>query len=46
LANSGQLPGTFQAEVAPVLRQAIPDPDWPEPVTVIRRRHAREQAPA
>src|SRR5580698_9225175 len=34
----------FQAEVAPVLRKAIPDPDWREPVTVIRGRHAREQA--
>jgi hypothetical protein len=36
----------FQAEVAPVLRRTIPDPDWPEPVTVVRRRPARETAPA
>ena len=36
----------FQAEVAPVLRRTIPDPEWPDPVTVVRRRHARESAPA
>jgi alkanesulfonate monooxygenase SsuD/methylene tetrahydromethanopterin reductase-like flavin-dependent oxidoreductase (luciferase family) len=36
----------FQAEVAPALRRTIPDPEWPEPVTVIRRRHARDPAPA
>jgi alkanesulfonate monooxygenase SsuD/methylene tetrahydromethanopterin reductase-like flavin-dependent oxidoreductase (luciferase family) len=36
----------FQAEVAPVLRRTIPDPEWPDPVTVVRRRHARDPAPA
>jgi hypothetical protein len=36
----------FQAEVSPVLRRTIPDPDWPDPVVDIRRRHARETAPA
>jgi alkanesulfonate monooxygenase SsuD/methylene tetrahydromethanopterin reductase-like flavin-dependent oxidoreductase (luciferase family) len=36
----------FQAEVAPALRRAIPDPPWPDPVIDVRRRHARETAPA
>jgi alkanesulfonate monooxygenase SsuD/methylene tetrahydromethanopterin reductase-like flavin-dependent oxidoreductase (luciferase family) len=36
----------FQAEVAPQLRQVIPDPEWPDPVVPIRRRLAREPAPA
>jgi hypothetical protein len=36
----------FQAEVAPALRQTIPDPEWPEPVTVVRRRRSREPATA
>jgi alkanesulfonate monooxygenase SsuD/methylene tetrahydromethanopterin reductase-like flavin-dependent oxidoreductase (luciferase family) len=36
----------FQAEVAPALRQSIPDPEWPDPVAVIRRRHADEPASA
>ena len=36
----------FQAEVAPALRQAIPDPEWPAPVAGLRRRHARETASA
>ncbi len=36
----------FQAEVAPALRQAIPDPEWPGPVVDVRRRHARETTPA
>ena len=36
----------FQAEVAPVLRRTIPDPDWPAPVADVRRRPARETAPA
>lgn len=36
----------FQAEVAPVLRRTIPDPDWPGPVADVRRRPARETAPA
>ena len=36
----------FQAEVAPALRKTIPDPEWPDPVVGIRRRHAREHAPA
>jgi hypothetical protein len=43
LANSGQLPGTFTIYDG---YDDFLDPDWPEPVTVIRRRHAREQAPA
>jgi alkanesulfonate monooxygenase SsuD/methylene tetrahydromethanopterin reductase-like flavin-dependent oxidoreductase (luciferase family) len=30
----------FQAEVAPALRQAIPDPPWPAPVVPVRRRVA------
>jgi hypothetical protein len=29
----------FQAEVAPVLRRTIPDPEWPPPVADTRRRH-------
>jgi alkanesulfonate monooxygenase SsuD/methylene tetrahydromethanopterin reductase-like flavin-dependent oxidoreductase (luciferase family) len=32
----------FQAEVAPVLRRTIPDPEWPGPLAGTRRRHARE----
>jgi alkanesulfonate monooxygenase SsuD/methylene tetrahydromethanopterin reductase-like flavin-dependent oxidoreductase (luciferase family) len=36
----------FQAEVAPVLRQTIPDPEWPAPVAAVRRRPARETTPA
>src|SRR6202167_3977623 len=36
----------FQAEVAPVLRRTIPDPDWPGPVADVRPRPARETAPA
>jgi alkanesulfonate monooxygenase SsuD/methylene tetrahydromethanopterin reductase-like flavin-dependent oxidoreductase (luciferase family) len=36
----------FQAEVAPVLRRTIPDPDWPDPVVDVRRGHPRETAPA
>jgi alkanesulfonate monooxygenase SsuD/methylene tetrahydromethanopterin reductase-like flavin-dependent oxidoreductase (luciferase family) len=35
----------FQAEVAAVLRRTIPDPEWPDPVVDIRRRHARETTP-
>jgi hypothetical protein len=35
----------FQAEVASVLRRTIPDPEWPDPVVDIRRRHARETTP-
>ena len=30
----------FQAEVAPVLRRAIPDPPWPDPIVTVRRRPA------
>jgi hypothetical protein len=47
--SQAQFPGSlelFQAEVAPALRQTIPDPDWPEPVTFVRRRDARDPAPA
>jgi alkanesulfonate monooxygenase SsuD/methylene tetrahydromethanopterin reductase-like flavin-dependent oxidoreductase (luciferase family) len=36
----------FQAEVAPVLRQSIPDPEWPEPVAGTQRRPARAATPA
>ena len=36
----------FQAEVAPVLRRTIPDPDWPDPIADVRRRPARQTAPA
>jgi alkanesulfonate monooxygenase SsuD/methylene tetrahydromethanopterin reductase-like flavin-dependent oxidoreductase (luciferase family) len=36
----------FQAEVAPAVRQAIPDPDWPGPVAGVRRRPARETTSA
>jgi alkanesulfonate monooxygenase SsuD/methylene tetrahydromethanopterin reductase-like flavin-dependent oxidoreductase (luciferase family) len=32
----------FAAEVAPVLRPAIPDPEWPEPVADVRRRPSRD----
>jgi alkanesulfonate monooxygenase SsuD/methylene tetrahydromethanopterin reductase-like flavin-dependent oxidoreductase (luciferase family) len=35
----------FQAEVAPVLRRTIPDPEWPGPVVDVRRRHARDATP-
>jgi alkanesulfonate monooxygenase SsuD/methylene tetrahydromethanopterin reductase-like flavin-dependent oxidoreductase (luciferase family) len=38
--------GLFQAEVAPALRRAIPDPPWPDPVIDVRHRPARETAPA
>jgi hypothetical protein len=55
VANSGQLPGTFTIydgyddfldRGSALVGQTIPDPDWPEPVTVVRRRHARDPAPA
>jgi len=36
----------FQAEVAPVLRRTIPDPEWPDPIADVRRRPARQTAPA
>lgn len=36
----------FQSDVAPTLRQTIPDPPWPGPVVAVRRRPAREAAPA
>jgi alkanesulfonate monooxygenase SsuD/methylene tetrahydromethanopterin reductase-like flavin-dependent oxidoreductase (luciferase family) len=36
----------FQAEVAPVLRRIIPDPEWPDPIADVRRRHARQTATA
>jgi alkanesulfonate monooxygenase SsuD/methylene tetrahydromethanopterin reductase-like flavin-dependent oxidoreductase (luciferase family) len=36
----------FQAEVAPVLRRTIPDPEWPDPIADVRRRPARQTTPA
>jgi alkanesulfonate monooxygenase SsuD/methylene tetrahydromethanopterin reductase-like flavin-dependent oxidoreductase (luciferase family) len=33
----------FQSDVAPVLRNAIPSPPWPDPVVPIRRRQARNR---